>query len=303
MLRIAFSTLAARKSGTLGAFAAVASRSCSSSPAASCWSPACARRSRVERLAAAAVVVQGDPTIRPTSGEANVTVLLSERRRLSETLAARVRGLPGIEGVVADRSVYAQVVDHSGRLLRGSDGDSSVGYGWASAALTPYTLTSGHAPRRPTEVVVDARLAARGSFQPGDRLRILTATSPRAFTVAGVAAAPRDSDASRAGARLLPRRRRRSSVGPQRPRRPARHPDPAGSRRRDRRRRGAQAHSTEPDLRVLTGAKRADAESPEDAREPRGHRRRPDRLCSACRLHRDLRRCQHVRPIGAAAPS
>ena len=124
-----------------------ASRSFSLSPAASCLESSLRKTARVERLAAAAVVVQGDPTIRPTTGEANFTMLLSERRRLSETLAGRVRGLPGIARVVADQSVYAQVVDHSGRPLTGGDGSSSVGYGWASAALTPYTLTSGHAPR------------------------------------------------------------------------------------------------------------------------------------------------------------
>ena len=264
MLRIAFSTLAARKSGTLGAFAAVSLAvvlvvSCGILLESSLRAP-----TRVERLAAAAVVVQGDPTIRPTSGEANFTVLLSERRRLSETLAARVRGLPGITGVVADRSVYAQVVDHSGRPLRGSDGSSSVGYGWASAALTPYTLTSGHAPRLPTEVVVEARLATGGSLQPGDRLRILTATSPKAFTVAGVAAAPRNPDASRqapvffrddVAARLS------GSSG---------RVDLLGILIRP----GADAETVagevrnaldQPDVRVLTGAKRADAESPENA--------------------------------------
>ena len=167
MLRIAFSTLAARKSGTLGAFAAVSLAvvlvvSCGILLESSLRAP-----TRVERLAAAAVVVQGDPTIRPTNGEANVTVLLSERRRLSEALAARVPRLAGNRRVVADRSVYAQVVDRSGHLLKGSDGSASVGHGWDSAALTPYTLTE-----RPCSALgrrkslSTARLAAGGSFHP-----------------------------------------------------------------------------------------------------------------------------------------
>ena len=77
MLRIAFSTLAGRKGGMLGAFAAVALAvilvvSCGILLESSLQAPI-----PVERLAAAGVVVQADPTF-----DGNASVLLSERRRL-----------------------------------------------------------------------------------------------------------------------------------------------------------------------------------------------------------------------------
>ena len=264
MLRIALSTLAARKSGTLGAFAAVGLAvvlvvSCGILLESSLRAPI-----RVERLAAAAVVVQGDPTIRPASGEANVNVLLSERKRLNENLAGQLRNVSGIARVVTDRSVYAQVVDPYGRLLRGSDDAPSVGHGWESAALTPYRLTSGHAPQGAGEVVLDAQLAADGSFHPGDQLRILTTTSAHTFTVAGIAAAPHDSDASReaavffrddVAARLSGNGNRVDLIGILTQR--GADPKVVAERVRDALHR--------PGLRVLTGAKRGEAESPTDA--------------------------------------
>ena len=134
MLRIAFSTLAARKSGTLGAFAAVSLAvvlvvSCGILLESSLRAPM-----RVERLAAAAVVVQGDPTIRPASGEANVTVLLSERRTAQRDACGASPRRARHARVVADRSVYAQVVDRTRPPPRGA------------ATAAPRSATAGQAP-------------------------------------------------------------------------------------------------------------------------------------------------------------
>jgi len=264
MLRIAFSTLASRKGGTFGAFAAVALAvvlvvSCGILLESSLRAPI-----PVERLHAAAVVVQGEPSVKPAKGEANVTVLLSERRRINATLATRIRDLAGVAGVVAERSVYAQALDRRGHLLETIGGATTIGYGWSSAALTPYTLTSGHAPRRSTEVVVDARLAGRSRLQVGDRVRVLTSTSPQTFTVGGIAGAQRALDPSRqaavffrddVAARLGGTGDRVDLLGILT--RPA--ADVADVARRVR------VSLDQPGLRVLTGAKRGEAESPDDA--------------------------------------
>ena len=265
-MRIALSTLATRRGGTLGAFAAVSLAvilvvSCGILLESSLRAPI-----PVERLRAAAVVVQGDPTIEPRGGEANVTVFLSERRRLGENVAARVRRVPGVAGVIDDRSVYAQVVNRSGRLLTGSGGALSVGHGWESAALTPYTLVGGHRPRRPAEVVLDEQLAADGRFHVGDRVRIVTITATQPFTVSGIAAAHhgRDPDASRhaavffrddVAARLSGDRNHVDLIGIL----TERGADPTTVAA------GIRDALHQPDLRVLTGAKRGEAESPSDA--------------------------------------
>ena len=52
-------------------------------------------------------------------------------------------------------------------------------HGWASAALTPYRLTSGRAPSGPREVVADERLAA------GARVRVATPAGEATFRVTG----------------------------------------------------------------------------------------------------------------------
>ena len=261
MIRIALSTLGARKSGMFGAVVAVGLAvvlvvSCGILLESSLRTPI-----PVERLAAAAVVVQAKPTL---SGTGNVSVSLSERRRLPAGLAEQLRTLPGVRAAIADRSFYTQVIDRRGQLLTGTDRAPSVGHGWGSAALTPVALTSGHAPRESTQIVLAADLATRGSVQLGDRLRVVTATTRQGFTVVGTAAARAGHHSSREAAvffrddvatRLSGTGGRADLIGILlRP----------GADENDVAARVGEAVD-QPDLRLLTGAKRGEAESPEDA--------------------------------------
>ena len=185
----------------------------------------------------------------------------------------------------------------------GATESAAVGHGWESAALTPFALASGHAPRSAGEIVVDARacaarfpsarrppsrrdrhVASRASPSPAspaartlrhrltreapiffrdDVARRLSGTGDRADLIAIVARARRGCG-----------RRREASAQRARPARTAR-PD-----RREARRGG-----------VARGAA-----------QPRGHRRRADRLRRARGVRRDLRGREHVRALGAAAP-
>src|SRR5262245_7367565 len=168
-----------------------------------------------------------------------------ERRRLDESLAERIRPIPGVERVVPDRSVYARLVN--GRAVL-----HTVGHGWASTAVTPYRLTDGHAPRTAGEVVV----ARASRFHAGDRVRVLTAEGSQWFAVSGTAHGPapavffRDDVAAMLSA-------------------DARHadllaivtrPEADGEQVADR----VHAALQDSPVRVLTGAKRGDAESPDD---------------------------------------
>src|SRR5206468_11775242 len=133
MLRIAFSTLAARKSGTFGALAVVGLAvvlivSCGILLQSSLQAPIA-----VERLHAASVVVEGPTSVTGSQGEGNVnTVSVGERNRLPASAANPIRGIPGIERVIADRSVYAAAIDRHGRLIKGRNGALSSGHGWES---------------------------------------------------------------------------------------------------------------------------------------------------------------------------
>jgi putative ABC transport system permease protein len=114
----------------------------------------------VERYAAAAAVVTGQQTV-----GADHDVPLSERARVSSALIARLASVPGVRAAIGDVSVPARLGDRS-----------AVIHGWGSAALTPYTLSSGRPPTGPDEVVTGypAKLGARLSLASSEPIRTVT---------------------------------------------------------------------------------------------------------------------------------
>src|SRR4051812_30997512 len=119
------------------------------------------------RFAAAGAVVQADPTITTAPDE---SARVAPAPLLDAALVKRFRG------GVGDISFWVGAFDASGRPLAE---DALSAHGWASAALTPYTLASGRAPQGPREVVADARLAA------GSRVRIANPAGEATYRVTG----------------------------------------------------------------------------------------------------------------------
>jgi putative ABC transport system permease protein len=119
----------------------------------------------VERYAGTAAVVTGQQVV---GGEDKV--VLAERARVNAALATRIAGVPGVRAAIGDITVPAQL-----------GGRSTEAHGWSSAQLTPYVLTAGRAPARPTEVVTGypAKLGAR--------LRLSSTEAARGVTVVGIA--------------------------------------------------------------------------------------------------------------------
>ncbi|WLQ39875.1 ABC transporter permease [Streptomyces laculatispora] len=138
-------------------------------------------RPPVERYAGATAVVVADQrityTAKPWGSEPRtVSAHLPERVRLDRSVVARAAAAEGVARAVADDSVPV-VAGH---------GTSAVGRSWPSAALTPYELTEGRAPRSSSEVVVDSALAA-ASGGPGGRVTLQVDGAARQYTVSGVA--------------------------------------------------------------------------------------------------------------------
>ena len=101
MLRIALSTLGTRKSGTLGAFAAVGLAvvlvvSCGVLLDSSLKAPIPRASASVPRR----WWFRPNPSI---SGRGEVSVALRERPRLAASLAHRLRTVPGVRAAIADR--------------------------------------------------------------------------------------------------------------------------------------------------------------------------------------------------------
>ncbi|MEU6015650.1 FtsX-like permease family protein [Streptomyces sp. NPDC047515] len=142
----------------------------------------------LERHAGADAVVAADQqvtyTVKPWGSKPKTaTAYLAERVRLDRSVVAKAAGADGVAKAVADDSVPVAVGGGSGGT---GGGASAVGRSWASAALTPYRLAEGHAPRTSTEVVMDSALAAAGN-EPGDRVTLQIDGAPRPYTVSGVA--------------------------------------------------------------------------------------------------------------------
>ncbi|MEQ4715555.1 ABC transporter permease [Nonomuraea sp. B19D2] len=145
MISFALKTLRHRKAGFAGAFVALL---CAAALVTACGMLLeTGLRGGVtpERYAGAPVIVAGDQYVRQAkeSGKQKAK-LLSERRWIPASLVERIKGIPGVTKVVTEVSFpYAGFTAH----------------GWESAALTPFTLAAGRAPKAADEVVVDARHA------------------------------------------------------------------------------------------------------------------------------------------------
>ncbi|WP_083957970.1 FtsX-like permease family protein [Herbidospora mongoliensis] len=128
-----------------------------------------------ERYAGAPVIVTGDQFVRETvrkSAEKTKTKAkpLSERAWVEESLADRLRRVPGVSRVVTEVTFAAYVGDRRFH-----------GHGWESAALTPFTLRAGREPRAAGEMVAS-------EFSVGARVPVLTGAGTRTYLVTGVTA-------------------------------------------------------------------------------------------------------------------
>jgi len=142
------------------------------------------------RLAGATVVVTGNPNVTLSAS----TFPLTSYRRVPADLATTLGALPGVRTAVAERSLPLALVLRSGRVVTGTSTEPMTGYSWTSAALTPFTLRSGHAPRGPRQLVVGAGLARSTGLELGQQVRLVgRASSPLA--VVGIAAAPKGDPA------------------------------------------------------------------------------------------------------------
>ncbi|MEW2530139.1 FtsX-like permease family protein [Streptomyces sp. NPDC047071] len=136
---------------------------------------------RVERYAAADLVVAGDQHTRYTtkpwgSKPETATTGLTERVRVPERALDVVRAVPGVRRAVADRVFPV-----------GAGGRAATGRPWEAARLAPYALRAGHPPRHDREVVVG------GGHAPGSRVLLRVGDAEATYRVVGTARGPRSA--------------------------------------------------------------------------------------------------------------
>ncbi|MFB6725275.1 ABC transporter permease [Kribbella sp. NPDC056345] len=189
MFRLALTTLRHRTAAFLAIFVALLLGSALLAAAGGLLETGLRLNAPPQRLAAAPLIVTGDPAYHPPNGSGSAA--FPERHRVDADLANKLASTPGVANAIVDRTFPAVITQARGAPGAGeaaAAGEVLIGHGWASAPLTPYRLTTGRAPQ-PGQVVVDQRLA--GSAKPGDQIIVTVRGTRQQYTVAGIAVAER----------------------------------------------------------------------------------------------------------------
>ncbi|MFF8834315.1 FtsX-like permease family protein [Streptomyces sp. NPDC015130] len=140
---------------------------------------------RVERYAAAPVVVAGDQEISWTtdpwgSEPTTVSAGLTERVRIPASAVDVLREVPGVRAAVPDDTF---VVRGTGPDSGAAAGEVHRGRSWEAAALAPYGLLDGREPRTAGEVVTGTGTGARVGDTVAGRKVVGVADGPAALYV------------------------------------------------------------------------------------------------------------------------
>ncbi|MFE0132205.1 FtsX-like permease family protein [Streptomyces sp. NPDC059037] len=193
MLRYALQTVRARKGGFLGAFLALMCAAALITACGTLLETGLRGTVRTERYAAAPLVVSADQNVHQTTvkhkkGKTKVkhkAKPIAERAWLPDDIERKLRGTPGVHEVVPELTFLAEPLTRTS----GDHSDKPVyGHSWRSAALTPFRLVEGKAPRAAGDLVIDRDLADRARLEPGDRLTVQSTQAPRTYRITGVAA-------------------------------------------------------------------------------------------------------------------
>ncbi|MFC8128976.1 FtsX-like permease family protein [Streptomyces sp. NPDC057302] len=136
---------------------------------------------RVERYAAADLVVTGDQSTRFAakpwgSDPETATAGLTEHVRVPWAALKAVREVPGVRAAIADEVFPV-----------GVRGEEATGRPWKAARLAPHVLRDGGPPKHDREVVVGEGTTAT---RVGDRITVRASGTDITYKVAGVAEGP-----------------------------------------------------------------------------------------------------------------
>ncbi|MEU0131020.1 FtsX-like permease family protein [Streptomyces sp. NPDC006289] len=107
---------------------------------------------------------------------------------LPASVVAEVAGADGVkraEGAVTSMAVT--LVDGHDRNLGSDTGAPTIAGNWTENDLRSMEITSGHAPRGPTEAMIDADTAGKHHLELGDEVRTIAVTGDIRARVTGIA--------------------------------------------------------------------------------------------------------------------
>jgi putative ABC transport system permease protein len=108
------------------------------------------------------------------------------RKPIPDSIAAKVRAVPGVAYADPVVTGYAQFVAPDGKAIS-NGGAPELGFSYdTNRQLSSLQLTSGHGPTTPHQVVMDAGTAEKFHFAVGQTVRILLPGPPETFTISGI---------------------------------------------------------------------------------------------------------------------
>ncbi|SCK38403.1 putative ABC transport system permease protein [Streptomyces sp. WMMB 714] len=99
--------------------------------------------------------------------------------------ARTAEGAKSVEGMVSSEKVT--VVDGDDKNIGSTTGAPTIASNWTAGDRTTMKITSGHAPRGASDVMVDADTAKKRKLKLGDELRTITATGDFEAEISGIA--------------------------------------------------------------------------------------------------------------------
>ncbi|MFE9860664.1 ABC transporter permease [Streptomyces sp. NPDC005780] len=129
-----------------------------------------------------------DVTVSPKTAKVDDTPENGKPQSLPASVIAQVEKADGVkkaEGAVSSSAVT--VVDSHNKNMGSDTGAPTLAGNWTSNDLRSMEITSGHAPRGPTEVMVDADTADKHDLKIGDELRTIAVTGDVRARISGIA--------------------------------------------------------------------------------------------------------------------
>ncbi|MFD0022396.1 ABC transporter permease [Streptomyces sp. NPDC058382] len=130
-----------------------------------------------------------DVTVSPKSAKVDDTPENGKPESLPASVVAQVEKADGVkkaEGSISSMAVT--VVDSHNKNMGSDTGAPTIAGNWTQNELRSMEITSGHAPRGPTEVMVDADTAEKHHLKMGDELRTIAVTGDIRAKISGIAA-------------------------------------------------------------------------------------------------------------------
>ncbi|MET7615849.1 FtsX-like permease family protein [Streptomyces sp. NPDC005408] len=129
-----------------------------------------------------------DVTVSPKGSDDDENPKTGKPESLPASLVGQVAKADGVksaEGGVSSMSVT--VVNSQNKDMGSSNGAPTIAGNWTPNDLKAMEITSGHAPRGPTEVMVDADTADKHHLKLGDELRTIAVTGDLTAKISGIA--------------------------------------------------------------------------------------------------------------------